>query len=113
MVYETDFKAKIINFVGEMGKLYVMVDERIEITIKVLSFQQEMTNCCTSSCITEDFDLNNDFEFVQAFAFANVIQSGCLIIDEMRLVKFSHGTTDEDDHILQNYYNFLPFGDED
>lgn len=40
VIYETDLNAKIIHFVGEIGKLYLMVDERFEITIKVLSFDQ-------------------------------------------------------------------------
>ena len=112
LIYETDFKAKIINYIGEVGKLYVMVDERIEITIKVLIFDEKMTNPCISHCVTEGFDINSDFEFVQAFAYAMSIPSGCLIVNDMRLVKFS-GKKDNQDHILQNYYNFLPIEDDD
>ena len=64
LIYETDFNQKIINFVGEVGRLYVMVDERIEITIKVLSFDKKMTKPKISHCVTEDFDITSDYEFV-------------------------------------------------
>ena len=92
LIYETDFGAKIINFVGEPGKLYVMADERFGITIKMLSFEDQpnaMTNPRISHCIAEDFDINDDYEFQQAFANAKAIPSGCLIVNKMRLVKVS------------------------
>ena len=41
-----------------------MVDERIEITIKVLSFDKKMTKPKISHCVTEDFDITSDYEFV-------------------------------------------------
>lgn len=37
VIYQ-DFNAIIKNVVGELGKLYVMLDDRLEIQIKVLSF---------------------------------------------------------------------------
>lgn len=43
IIYQ-DFNANIINVIGEVGKLYVMVDDRLEIKVKVLSFAESMTN---------------------------------------------------------------------
>ena len=43
IIYQ-DFNAKIINVIGEVGKLYVMVDDRLEVKIKVLSFAESMNN---------------------------------------------------------------------
>ena len=40
IIYQ-DFNAKIINVIGEVGKLYIMVDDRQEIKIKVLSYSQK------------------------------------------------------------------------
>ena len=37
VIYQ-DFNAKIINVIGEVGKLYIMVDDRLETKVKVLSF---------------------------------------------------------------------------
>ena len=91
VIYE-DFKSKIINFIGEMGKLYVMVDDRYEVNIKVLNFEktQSMTNPRVTRCYAEGFDLNEDYELLQAFSFADSIPSGCLMINDFRLVKISH-----------------------
>ncbi len=46
-----------------------------------------MTNPKVLSTHGEDFDLKNDFEFLQAFASAQFLPSGCLIVAEDRLVK--------------------------
>ena len=63
IIYE-DFNAKIVNFVGEQGKLYCMVDDRLEIKIKVLNFEETMINPRVQSTEAEDFDLKSDFEFL-------------------------------------------------
>ena len=47
-LYETliyqDFNATIKNVLGELGKLYIIVDDRLEIKVKVLTFSESMTN---------------------------------------------------------------------
>ena len=108
VIYE-DFKSKIVNFCGEMGKLFVMVDDRYEVKIKMLKFEQaqSMTNPRVSRCVAEDFDMNEDYEFLQAFSFADFIPSGCLIVSDFRFVKVSHTNGNEDD-ILSNYFDYLP-----
>ena len=40
--------------------MYVMVDDRLEIKIKVLSFNEAMTNVRVQTSIGEDFDLKSD-----------------------------------------------------
>ena len=44
--------------------MYVMVDDRLEIKIKVLKFEESMTDPTVLSSYAEDFDLKNDFEFL-------------------------------------------------
>ena len=107
IIYQ-DFNATIINVVGELGKMYVMVDDRLEIKIKVLSFNEAMTNVRVQTSIGEDFDLKSDQDFLRAFAQARFIASGCLIIDDYRLTKVSQ-TSENHQAVFQNYYNFLPF----
>ena len=51
-----------------MGKLYVMIDDRLEIKIKVLSFAESMTNMSVQSSVGEDFDIQTDEMFKKAFA---------------------------------------------
>ena len=60
----SDFNATIINVIGEIGKLYVMEDDRLEIKIKVLSFSESMTKLTVQTSIAEDFDLKSDTEFL-------------------------------------------------
>ena len=43
VIYQ-DLNATIKNVVGELGKLYIMVDDRLETRIKVLTFSETMTN---------------------------------------------------------------------
>jgi len=89
-----------------------MVDDRLEIKIKTINFENAdaMTNPRVQNATAEDFEINNDFEFLQSFACAKTMPSGCLIIDDWRLVKVSEGTNKS---IFQNYYKFLPEADED
>lgn len=41
-----------------------MVDDRLEIKIKVLNFEETMINPRVQSTEAEDFDLKSDFEFL-------------------------------------------------
>ena len=41
-----------------------MVDDRLEIKIKVLNFEETMINPLVQSTEAEDFDLKSDFEFL-------------------------------------------------
>jgi hypothetical protein len=43
VIYQ-DFNGKIVNVLGEVGKLYIMVDDGLEIKLKILSFDLIMTN---------------------------------------------------------------------
>ena len=54
--------------------------------------------------------MSSDTEFLQAFARAKFMPSGCLIVDDWRLAKISQ-TSMNKPAIFQSYYNFLP--DED
>lgn len=92
---------------GEIGKLYVMVDDRLEIKVKVLSFSACMTNLTVQSSIAEDFDISSDEIFKRAFAQASFICSGCLIVNDWRMIKVSQ-TASNQPAIFQTYYNFLP-----
>ena len=103
----SDFNATIINVVGEIGKLYVMEDDRLEIKIKVLSFTESMTKLTVQTSIAEDFDLKSDTDFLQAFARANFMASGCLIVDDLRLTKVSQ-ISETSEAIFQSYYKYLP-----
>ena len=96
--------------VGEIGKLYVLLDDHLDIKIKVLNYADSMTNLTVQSSISEDFEMSSDTEFLQAFARAKFMPSGCLIVDDWRMAKISQ-TSMNKPAIFQSYYNFLP--DED
>ena len=59
IVYQ-DYSVKIVNFLGEKEKLYLMVDDKLEVKIKVLSSDKSMTNLKVQMSYGEDFDLPND-----------------------------------------------------
>jgi hypothetical protein len=43
VIYE-NLNVKIINVLGEVGKLFIMVDDGLEIKVKILTFVETMTN---------------------------------------------------------------------
>ena len=43
IIYQ-NFNANIINVVGEIGKLYVLLDDHLDVKIKVLNYADSMTN---------------------------------------------------------------------
>ena len=57
VIYE-DSNVKIINVLGEVGKLFIMVDDGVEIKVKILSFVETMTNMIEETCKGEDFEIN-------------------------------------------------------